>query len=83
VFIDNTKSGRGAGGFEADRARMAPDATGQEYTVLEPHRRAVMLQRQRAGRPDSSVPNARSESNIAGPACGKPRNLRRRHLSDI
>jgi hypothetical protein len=44
VFIDNTKADRSVGGFEAsverevtaprsDRAKMAPDATGQEYTV--------------------------------------------------
>jgi hypothetical protein len=44
VFIDNTKVNRNDGGFEAmlerevttprcERAKMAPDATGQEYTV--------------------------------------------------
>ena len=44
IFLDNTKVSRGEGGFEAmlgrelanprsDRARMAPGATGQEYTI--------------------------------------------------
>ena len=44
VFLDNSKVDRSAGGFEAtmerevtaprsDRTKMAPDATGQEYTV--------------------------------------------------
>jgi hypothetical protein len=44
VFLDDTKVSRGEGGFEAmlgrelanplsDRARMAPGATGQEYTI--------------------------------------------------
>lgn len=44
IFIDNTKTHRGAGGFEemlarelatalSDRANLAPGATGQEYTI--------------------------------------------------